>query len=326
MSPRSKPARRRPRRSAPVPLALAVLACVAIAAAATVALLRTAPPADAGAAPAPVDGCRGLPAFVADPRLGIQGAAALATDQVEKGLVLLADAPARFQHPSWDDAGFLGPLAYDRAGNIYVAPTPRLSLADNPLAGATTIWRVDSASAELRPFATLPGAASERNPYGVLGLSYNCELEALYAGGVAGSTPGEERGGVVAVRLSDGAQTPLLQGVDVLGVLVVRRGDGYELYAGLARSPEVIVLPLDARGLPAGPARPLLDLTAAGAAPSERARKLRLVGDELLVELVPFNYSLQNSASNLPQSRRATYAYDRASGAWQVRQEATAGP
>lgn len=305
-------------------IAAIVVACVA-ALAAAVALLRTGE-AITLAAPAPADSCRGLPAFVADPQLGVQGATALATDQPERGLVLLAADPPRFQHPSWDDAGFLGPIAYDRAGNIYVAPTPRLSLADNPLAGATTLWRADSASGELRPFATLPGAASERNPYGILGLSYACELERLYAGGVIGSTPSGERGGVVAVELSHGAQIPVLEGVDVLGVLVVRRGAGYELYAGLARSPEVLAVPLDARGDPAGPARPLLDLAAAGAAPSERARKLRLVDDELVVELVPFNYSLQNSASNVAQNRRASWAFDPTTGEWVVRQQAMAAP
>lgn len=276
----------------------------------------------AAAAPTPADGCRALPTFTLDPALGLRGTLALATDQRERGLVLLSSEGQRFQHPSWGDAGFLGAIAYDAGGNIYVAPTPRVSLADNPLAGVTTLWRADSATGRLRPFVTLPGAASERNPYGVLGLAYACGLDRLYAGGVAGSTPAAEHGGVVAVDLAGGAQTPVLAGLDVLGVLVVRAGSGYELYAGLARSPEVVALTLDERGDPVGTPRTLLDLTTAGAAPSERARKLRLVGDELVVDLVPFNYSLQSSASGAVQARRAAWAYDAAAGTWAVRRAA----
>jgi hypothetical protein len=250
---------------------------------------------------------------------------ALATDGREKGLILRSAngaAPA-YQHPTWDDASYLGAIAYDRAGNVYAAPAPRLSLADNPLAGAATLWRADTATGELRPFVTLPGAASERNPFGVLGLFYACDTDTLYAGSVLGSTPSQERGGVIAIQLPDGAQTPLLSDTDVMGVLVVHQGAGYTLYAGLARRSEVVALPLDAQGRPSGPPAALLDLTVAGATPQERARKLRLVGDKLVIDLVPFTFSLQPNATDAPQVRRAVWDWDAAAGAWGLRQAAT---
>jgi hypothetical protein len=290
---------------------------VALAAGIALALGR---PQAAPAAPAAVDGCRATPQFVA--AASSSASMALATDGREKGLTLRAadgSAPA-YQHPTWDDAGYLGAIAYDRAGNDYAAPTPRLSLADNPLAGAATIWRADTASGELRPFVTLPGEASARNPFGVLGLFYACDLETLYAGSVLGSTPSQERGGVIAISLPDGVQTTLLGDTDVMGVLLVRQGAGYTLYAGLARSPEVIALPLDAQGRPTGPAAALIDLTAAGATPQERARKLRLVDGELIIDMVPFAFSLQANATDVPQVRRAVWAWDAATGAWAPRQ------
>jgi hypothetical protein len=305
--------------------AVVILAARAISpAAATPELAPTSAPADA--APTVTDACRTMPVFTANPALSAEGGMALATDQPQMGLVLLATRrpDQYYQHDTWSDAGFLGAIAYDREGNIYVAPTPRLSLADNPLEGATTLWRVDSVSGEMAPFVTLPGAASERNPFGVLGLSYVCDLHRLYAGHVIGSTPTDELGGVVAVDLSSGALTPVLEATDVMGLLVVRVGAGYELYMGLARSPEVLALPLDARGAPSGPVRLLLDLTEAGATPSERARKLRLVEGELVADLVPFNYSLQTSAAAEP-NRIATWSFDLATSAWQVSRRAT-GP
>jgi hypothetical protein len=269
--------------------------------------------------PEPADSCRTLPAFTMKPELGLAGGLALATDRAQRGLVVLStDRPNMpYQHPSWDDAGYLGPIAYDRDGHIYTAPTPRLSLVDNPLEEATTLWRVDSTSGVMAPFVALPGTASMRNPYAILGLSYVCALHRLYAGTVIGSTPTAERGGVIAIDLTSGQITQVLEATDVMGLLVVRMGSGYALYIGLARSPELLLLTLDSLGQPTGPLRPLLDLTTAGATASERARKLRLVNGELTVDLVPFNYSLQTSAAAMP-NRVAAWRYDQPTGAWVV--------
>ncbi|MEI7771368.1 MAG: hypothetical protein WCI67_15365 [Chloroflexales bacterium] len=298
----------------PVALGLAAL----VAAAAGIAMALGIPQA-APAAPEAVDECRSTPQFVA--AASPSAHMALATDGRERGLTLRAvegDAPT-YQHPTWGDAGYLGAIAYDQAGNVYAAPTPRLSLVDNPLAGAATIWRADTATGELRPFVTLPGAASERNPFGVLGLFYACGLDTLYAGSVLGSTPSAERGGVIAVHLPDGEQTTLIENTDVMGVLVVRQGVGYTLYAGLARRPAIIALPLDAQGRAAGPAAQVIDLLDAGATPQERARKLRLVGGELAADLVPFTFSLQANATDAPQIRRATWGWDAATSRWALR-------
>jgi hypothetical protein len=273
------------------------------------------------AAPEAVDGCRATPQFVTT--VAASSNVALATDGREMGLALRSsDGATVYQHPTWDDAGYLGAIAYDQAGNVYAAPTPRLSLVDDPLVGAATLWRADTATGVLLPFVTLPGAASERNPFGVLGLFYACDLNTLYAGSVLGSTPTQERGGVIAVHLPDGVQMALLEGADVMGVLVVRQGAGYTLYAGLARSPAIIAVPLDAQGRVIGPPAQLIDLTAAGATPQERARKLRLSGGALVADLVPFTFSLQANATDTPQIRRATWAWDTAAGAWALHQPA----
>lgn len=305
-------------------------AVVVTAAALALALWRANSPATAAGtlAPEATDLCRSIPQFTADPAVvgaaSAPGGLALSTEGREKGLALIAGGgQTAFQHATWDDAGYLGAIAYDHEGNIYAAPTPRLSLVDNPLDGVTTLWRVASATAEMRPFVTLPGTANERNPFGVLGLFYTCDNNTLYAGTVTGSTPSDEQGGVVAVRLSDGAIHPVLSDLDVMGVLVVRQGERLMLYAGLARSPDIVAVPLDEQGLAAGPVTPLIDLIQAGATPQERARKLRLVNGVLVADLVPFNFSLQSSASGTPQLRRAAWEWDPTTSGWVVQQAAT---
>lgn len=324
----SSSSRRRPtpQRRRPSPwIGVIVLAVLVIAGAVVIIARPSAGAANAQrAVPQATDACRGLPAFVQNPELGMAGSLILATDRPEMGLVLDATEHTGppYQHPTWDDAGYLGSIAYDAAGNIYAAPTPRTSLTDNPLAGAGTLWRVDTNTGAMEPFVTLPGAATERNPYGILGLTYVCGLDRLYAGSVLGSTPTTEQGGVVAIDRASGDQTPILEQTDVMGVQVVAVGDGYDLYAGLARSPEILAVALDARGNPEAAPRLLLDLTEAGAAPSERARKIRLIGADLVVDLVPFNYSLQSSASDRPPLRRAVWRYNTDTSAWEVAQPA----
>jgi hypothetical protein len=146
-----------------------------------------------------VTDCRGYPQFT--PGYGFKGGVIISTSLPERmGLILLdpAQEGKGFQHPSWVKAGNLGPFTADKDGNIYVGPVPRVSLADNPPEGANTIWRVDTTSAEMQPFLKLPAAAdpNERNPYGILGLAYDCDTGSIYASSVAGSGPASEVGPV----------------------------------------------------------------------------------------------------------------------------------
>lgn len=268
--------------------------------------------------------CVRQPPFVHDIAAGLPGPLALATDRAARGLALVSldGSGHSYQHESWDDGGYLGAMALDEAGNVYLAPTPRQSLADTPPEGATTLWRVDGHTGVMRPFVTLPGATNERNPFGVLGLSYVCDLRLLIAGTVIGSTPGVERGGVVALTPDGLLQARPLDGLDAMGVTVVRADGRYLLLAGSARRPVIVAVPLDAQGHALGPPVEIIDLTAGGATASERARKLRFANGELIVDLVSFNYTLQVNASGPSPQRRAVWRYDAHTQRWAIARHA----
>jgi hypothetical protein len=106
------------------------------------------------------------------------------------------------QEPSWDDAGTLGTFVIDRDGHIYTAAVPRTAVSDNPPGSLNVIYRIDSDTAELQPFITLPGApaGSSDNPFGILGMTYDCDTHALYVSTVAGSTRQAEQGRIVRDR------------------------------------------------------------------------------------------------------------------------------
>jgi hypothetical protein len=267
-------------------------------------------------------GCQGFPQFA--PRQGFTGGVILDTSLPDRmGLVLRDPAqPGRgFQHPTWDDAGNLGPFAVDPEGNIYVAPTPKISLAENPVAGANTIWRVDTTSAVMTPWLTLPAAAppSARNPFGILGLAYDCATRTLYAASVAGSGPTSAVGRIVQIDVARRTVISQRDGIDAMGLVVAATPEGRRLFYGSAREHRVFSLALDAGGACVGEPRPELDLATLGGDAQEKARRIDLRDDRLDVTVVPFTFTLA------PKVSRHLYArYDRAAQAW-VRADAPTG-
>jgi hypothetical protein len=267
--------------------------------------------------------CRSLPAFVGNPSFGFRSEQITAStaERDVMGLVLYdAERPDQgFQHPdgSWDDAGHLGAFAYDGVGNIYVAPTPRVSLLENPPAGSTTIWRIESSTGHMAPYITIEAAAApnERNPFGVMGLSYDCGTNSLIVSSVAGSTPGQERGRIVRVDLATRTTTTLLDGVDSIGLVIARIGGEQRLFYGLARSNEVWSISLDERGIVNGEPQFAFALDLVGATPGERVRKLDVDKGTLRMTMVPFAFTLQ--AGSEEQQRVASVYLD--GGVWSAK-------
>lgn len=102
-----------------------------------------------------------------------------------------------YQHPSWDDAGYLGAWTYDRDGNIYAAPVPLVSLVENPPDQQNQVYRVDSDSQAMAEWVVpARGPASlRRQPLrrGGAGLRLRHGLALRHLAGL-GSTAGQEVG------------------------------------------------------------------------------------------------------------------------------------
>jgi hypothetical protein len=265
--------------------------------------------------------CRGFPHFTQ--QYGFVGGVTISTTNRERVGLVLHDPKQPwkgFQHPNgtWDDAGYLGPFAVDKGGSVYTAPVPRTDLVRNPPAGATTIWRLDSDSGELRPFLTVDAAAapSERNPFGVLGLAYDCTTNSLYASSVAGSSPGAERGRIVRIDLDTRATTTVLDGVDVLGLAVAQTPEGRRLFYGSARIGELWSVGLDAAGNGVGDTRVEADQATLGTTNEEKVRRITVSQGELSIAVVPFAFTLQ--ARSDPLQRSIVLRYDAEQRRWTV--------
>lgn len=263
------------------------------------------------------DYCKKTPIF--PQQMGFSLRAVLTTaDRVIKGLVAYdlneQGQPTRvYTHPTWSDAGYLGHITFDSGGNAYTFPSPRVSLLDNPPEQQNTIWRMDSTTAEFKPWLALTStlAPSSENPFGLMGTTLDCDTGILYASTVAGSSRANQAGRIVRINLATKDILGDYTGVDAFGLGIFTTAKGKRLYYGLAREPQVYSVELDEYG--EFVSQPRLELTL----PDPNFRPWRVQFDtsgQMVVRGLVFNFNLV--ATSERQETRDVYAYDAASDTW----------
>ncbi len=268
--------------------------------------------------------CRIVPPFAA--RLGFNEASILDAQSGRKGLVLYnptanGSPPADeevYQAPTWDDAGYLGPLTTDKAGNIYVAPVPHISLYDNPPEQQNTVYKVDAQTGVMAAFVSLLATEkpSRANPYGILGLTYDCDTNSLYVSSVAGSTLTAEHGAIYRIDLVSGQVASTLKDKDAFGIGVFNGVSGKRLYFGSARTPNVKSVALSAKGDFAGVPRTEFSIAGWGPQGDDRARRIVFdVNAQMTVRGTLFEYNLIASSERV--QTEYLLKYDTRTDTWQ---------
>lgn len=152
------------------------------------------------------------------------------------------------QHPTWDDAGFLGGSVRDSFGNTYIYPAPFGSTENNPPEEQNKLYIIDTESGEMSEWLDLPALAEPTesvNPYGITGLFIDCDTNSLYVASVMGSTAGEEFGRIFQIDIATKEVVDTYDNIDALGVGVHNGIDGKRLLFGLARNSAIMSIPLD---------------------------------------------------------------------------------
>ena len=297
-------------------LLLALASCTT-AAPSPAPTVTVAPPRTLGSA----DGCRRGPRFTA--QLGFSQQASIGTAlQGIKGLAIFDPAGnngkgAVYHHPTWDDAGYLGAWLYDRRGNVYASPAPLVSLVENPPEKQNTIYKVDTDSQIMAEYLALPPAQppTGANPYGVVGLAYDCSTELLYATSLAGSTAGQEVGRIFRIDLNSGKILDWRDGVDAMGVGVYNGAQGKRLYYGLARKPEVWSIALDDKGAFVGDPRFEFSVAPQVVEGRNIVRRIRFgATTDAKLYLIDFNYTLQVASER--QETIVDFVYDPFTDTW----------
>ncbi|MCB0047066.1 MAG: hypothetical protein KDD92_16700 [Caldilineaceae bacterium] len=264
------------------------------------------------------DYCRQAPAFAvqqgftsSNTAIGttLEGYMGLAFANVQDGSV--------YQDPTWDDAGYLGPFVYDKLGNIYTAPVPFINLINNPPDEQNRIYRVDTETGQMALWADLPaaGTLTQNNPFGVLGLFYDCDSDSVYAGSVAGSTATAEVGRIFQVSRATGEVTDMLENVDAMGVGVFNTVNGKRLYFGSGRDSGVRSIALDENGRFTGEPRVEFYLAQFEEGGNDKAQRITYTNEnQMVIKGIEFNYSLR-TASTIAVANYIM-SYDAGQDAW----------
>ncbi len=272
-----------------------------------------------------VDYCRRSPKFRDSEGFSTRSVLST-TERGVKGAIMIELDPngqvtRNYQHPTWDDAGFLGHVVLDRGGNIYTFPVPYVSLIDNPPELQNIVYRIDSTTAEMTGYYTItaPAPATPENPFGIMGVAYDCDTESLYASSVAGSTRAATVGEIVRLDLASREVRFRYEGVDAFGLGIYMTPTPAadvttkRLYYGLARAPEIYSIGIDEAGDLLDDVR--FEITLPD--PTLKARRLIFTRDgKLEVRSRAFDFNL------IATSERAEtiyyYTFDTATQNWQL--------
>lgn len=270
--------------------------------------------------PGPTNLCRGAPKFPTA-KLGFTRAVAFSTsERLNKGLQLIEPNPdgsltnaKTYQDPSWTMGGYLGTFVADNLGNVYVAPTPLISLIDNPPDKANILYKVDTNTGVMSQYLQLPSAAapSPENPFGILSLTYDCDTNSLYVTSVMGSTRANQVGRIYQIDLKTGQVVNQYENVDAFGLATFNQPTGKRLYYGSARTPEIFSIALDGTGKFWG--EPRLETTLNGAYNKPRRIDFDTRG-EMLVRGIDFNFTL--SATSQDRTTDYVFGYDGQNKKW----------
>ncbi len=281
---------------------------------------QTAPTATTTQARGDVTGCRTNPKFIVAKKKEFSSKSFFSTsERFIKGLVLVdgAEKTRTWQHPTWQQFGWLAAIHYDGKGNIYTVPAPRINVLDNKPADQNRVLKVDSLTGVMSALTTLPaaGPVNDQNPYGALGVAYDCETQLLYVSSIAGSTRSKEIGRIFALDPDSGKVVFTQDNVDAIGLHLFKLGKEKRLYYGRARDPEIWSIAVDEKGKFTGTPRFELSMEGLGPRGDDRARRINFTPtNEMIVWGIEFSVNLV--APTEKQETQYRFIYDAKQQKW----------
>lgn len=225
-----------------------------------------------------------------------------------------------YQHPSWRSAGYLSAICFDKFGNAYVIPSPFISMLNNPIEKLNTVYRINNLTGDMQPWlAILPNKkTSLENPYGLLGIAYDCIAHHLYCATVAASNRQKEAGIIYIIHADTKRKSDSLVGIDAIGLtLALDELGNKRVYFGKARTGDIYSIAVNSKNkFVKSSLRKELSLVGIGPRGDDKARKIRFQNNTMIVNGIAFNFNLQAS-SEKPETQYK-FQWNYASKKWQL--------
>jgi len=193
-------------------------------------------------------------------------------------------------HPKqWEQYEHFSTYTLDEKGNIYLVPTPFISIRPTTFNLQKNIYKVESKTGKLSIFMHLDDVLpSASNPYGINAIAYDCDDKTLWVAAIDESNYESQKGVIYHINLQTKEILQKVEGFDVLSMTIVKSEKGKYLLVGSARDNGLYAYTID-KGKLSATAQKLLELPVA----NEHIRKIKVKSKNLLeLQSIPFSYAL----------------------------------
>ncbi len=265
--------------------------------------------------------CRPIPKFISSLNMRAPSLDSRQNDG-DMGLLIRDTAVNNkfWQHESWAQSGYIGAFDRDNRGNVYVSPLPYVSLKKNPPEKQNQVYIIDAKTAEMSLFMKLPAEnpPNPKNPFGAMGMFYDCDTQSLYVSSLAGSKPMQEKGVIYQIDVNSKKIISTLENTDAIGVGVLNTSKGKILYFGSARSSHLYSIKLDNKGRFVGEKQYELSLSQVKGGNSTVVKKVQFKEKNkrfyMILKEVEFGFRLL--AENNPFKKKYNFMLDETSNKW----------
>jgi hypothetical protein len=245
--------------------------------------------------------CGKNPGFINSIGFDLSRSGFYTADNKQKGLFFVQFYPGtttvekKYQDSTWKQAGWMSALLIDKSSNVWCVPAPQVNVLDNPVEKQNNLYRVVPQTGKMELFMELPNTANSKseNPYGLMGLAYNCEADLLYVSSVAGSTRSAQKGKIYCIDVANKKIIDTYNSGDAFGICVSYKDGFRKLYYGSARNSNIYAIGLNDKGKFVGEAKQVFTIAGLGARGDDKVKKIREdKNGNLLLSAFEFNFNL----------------------------------
>jgi hypothetical protein len=276
--------------------------------------------------------CKKFPVFVGKMGYDIAASAFSTTEKNKVGLMLLElarDTKTRaistnqerqkvYQDATWKQFGYLSAITFDNKGNIYVLPTPFISLLQNKPWQMNRIMKVDTETGKMSVWMDLQADSTQtiNNPYGLLSLTFDCTDLSIWTSSVYGSSRHSEIGTIYHIDATTKKIVDTLKNTDALSLAIsTDEHNARRLYYGSARDGKIFSYLIDHNGaLIRTSFRLETSLENMGIRGDDKPRKIRFVNGVMVVTGKSFNYNLEATSDKIESTYR--FVWGQATNRW----------
>ena len=193
-------------------------------------------------------------------------------------------------HPKqWEQYAHFSTYTLDAQGNIYLIPTPFISIYPTTFNLQKNLYKLDTKTGKLSIFMHFDDVLpTPSNPYGLNAIAYDCDDGTLWVAAIDESDYSSQKGVIYHIDPRTKEILQKVDGVDVLSMAMIKSEKGKFLLVGSARDNALYAYKIQKRKL-AHFSKKLLALPSV----NEHIRKIKIKNkNRLELQSIPFSYTL----------------------------------